>query len=155
MTDSMCDSASVSRWFRHRFHAWKLPSRALCLRNRSAAVWSSVAVRYCTARSNGGDKLLNLYWFRQRFVISEAAQPRTVLRSSSGAVRSSVAVRYWRARIGQSGNAFGRHYFESSGRRFCASAQPGRCAYAAAAPPSAPTLQSGTAEHRTPVPLTG
>ena len=47
ITDSMCDSASVSRWLRHRFHAWNAPRRALCLRSRSAAVCRSVAVRYC------------------------------------------------------------------------------------------------------------
>ncbi|KAJ0888589.1 hypothetical protein HanRHA438_Chr09g0403661 [Helianthus annuus] len=49
MTVSMWDSASVKRWFKHLFHAPKLPRVFVCFLNRTAALCSNLDVRYCDA----------------------------------------------------------------------------------------------------------
>ena len=47
MTDSIWDSASVKRWFKHRFQAPKPPRVLECLFSLTATLWSNRDVRYC------------------------------------------------------------------------------------------------------------
>mgnify|MGYP007130472596 CR=1 FL=1 len=48
ITVSMWDSANISRWLRHWFHASKLPCCFECFLSRRATVCNNFAVRYCT-----------------------------------------------------------------------------------------------------------
>lgn len=72
MTDSMCDSASMSKWFKHLFHAPKPPSVLVCLRRRTPALWSKRDVRYCSKKKG---KTKNIYCLNCReFIYNEKGE---------------------------------------------------------------------------------
>ena len=60
--DSMCALASASRCPRQRFQAAKAPCFCVCLRSRSAAVWSSLATLYLRARAGVGQQVGTAPW---------------------------------------------------------------------------------------------